>query len=137
MGFLAAIPAWAVAATSIATTVGGAVMQGMAQSQAADYQAQVARNNQIIANQNAGAAIQQGQVAEDAQRQKTAQLIGAITAQQAPPRRDHRLRVRIRRAFVRSGNRPTRRSHYHVQCSDEGAGLSNSGVKLRRSSQPL
>jgi hypothetical protein len=40
------------------------------------YQSAVARNNQSIAEQNANLITQQGAVAEQTQRQKTAQLIG-------------------------------------------------------------
>jgi hypothetical protein len=58
-------------------------MQGMSQSQAANYNAQVARNNQVLAQQNAKLAIQEGGVQEQAQRQKTSQLIGAEVAQGA------------------------------------------------------
>ncbi len=67
---------------SLVASVGGAVMQGYSQSQAANYNAQVARNNQIIAQQNANLALQQGQVAEQAQQQKTAQMIGGLEAQE-------------------------------------------------------
>lgn len=58
-------------------------MQGYAQSQAANYQAQVARNNQIVANQNASIALQQGQTQEEAQRIKTGEMMGGIVANQA------------------------------------------------------
>jgi len=61
----------------------GAEKQASAQAQYANYMAQVARNNQTIAEQNSQIALQQGQVAEQAQRQKTAQLIGAELAQEA------------------------------------------------------
>jgi hypothetical protein len=78
------------AALSIGTSVIGTGVQmigGYEQSQAqaasANYNAQVARNNQIIAQQNAQIALDQGNVAEQAQRQKTAQLIGADLAQEA------------------------------------------------------
>jgi hypothetical protein len=45
-----------------------------------NYQAQVARNNQQVALWNAQRALQQGQVQEDQQRQKTAQAIGSQRA---------------------------------------------------------
>lgn len=54
----------------------GAYQQSQAQAASAQYQAQVARNNATIAKQNADLALRQGEVAEQAQRQKTAQLIG-------------------------------------------------------------
>lgn len=66
----------------IATGVGAAVSaygaheQGVAQSQAAAYQAQVARNDQMVANENAQAALQTGQQQEAAKREQTAQMIG-------------------------------------------------------------
>lgn len=66
----------------IATGVGAAVSaygsheQGVAESNAAAYQSQVARNNQVIANQNAQAALQTGQQQEAAKREQTAQMIG-------------------------------------------------------------
>ena len=66
----------------IATGVGAAVSaygaheQGVAESQAATYQAQVARNNQIVAQQNAQMALQTGQQQEAAKREQTAQMIG-------------------------------------------------------------
>jgi len=68
---------------SLVTTVGGFAMQGYAQSQMADYQAQVARNNQIIANQNAAISLQQGTQAEETQRIKTGEMIGSLDAQEA------------------------------------------------------
>ena len=66
----------------IATGVGAAVSaygaheQGVAESQAATYQAPVARNNQIVAQQNAQMALQTGQQQEAAKREQTAQMIG-------------------------------------------------------------
>ena len=77
-----ALPA-ALGVASLVASVGGSVMQGISQSQAANYQAQVARNNQTIAQQNAKLAIEQGGVAEQAQRMKTFQLIGSEVAQEA------------------------------------------------------
>jgi len=68
---------------SLVTSVGGMAMQVYSQSQAADYNPQVDRNNQIIAQQNAGIALQQGQQAEENQRLKTGQMIGGIEAQEA------------------------------------------------------
>jgi len=70
-------------ALSLAASVGGAVMNAQAQSQSAAYNAQVARNNQTIANQNAGLALEQGQQAEQTQRIKTGEMISGIEAGQA------------------------------------------------------
>lgn len=73
----------ALAVGSLVASAGGSIMQGVSQSQAANYQAQVARNNQVIAQQNAKLAIQEGGVQEQAQREKTSQLIGGEIAQEA------------------------------------------------------
>src|SRR5689334_11493864 len=54
--------------------------QAEVQANQANYLAQVARNNQQVADWNAQRALQQGQVDEDRQRQKTAQQIGAQRA---------------------------------------------------------
>lgn len=70
-------------AASAGISAYGAIEQGKANSAAASYQAQVAQNNQTIANQNAQFALQQGQQEEAAKRQQTAQTISeqrAITA---------------------------------------------------------
>lgn len=53
----------------------GSNQAGMEAGQAR-YMAQVARNNQQVAQWNAQRALQQGQVAQDQQRQKTTQAIG-------------------------------------------------------------
>ena len=58
----------------------GALQSADAQSASAAYQAQVARNNQIIAEQNAQSAEDVGLVREQDQRQKTASLIGTQRA---------------------------------------------------------
>ncbi|SKA37804.1 hypothetical protein SAMN02745126_05960 [Enhydrobacter aerosaccus] len=50
--------------------------QAQIQANQASYMAQVARNNQQVAQWNAQRALQQGQVQQDLQRQKTAQAIG-------------------------------------------------------------
>ncbi|MDR3569615.1 MAG: hypothetical protein P4L43_16440 [Syntrophobacteraceae bacterium] len=74
MGFAAPIMAAAapyLAGASIATGVAGTVIQGEAQAQSADYMAQVARNNQLIGQQNADMALEQGTAQEEAQREKT------------------------------------------------------------------
>ena len=67
----------------IASTVisaAGAAQAGNAQSQALQYQAQVAANNQIIANQYADRAIQVGQVNAETAMEKNAQQQGVIRA---------------------------------------------------------
>src|SRR3569832_591090 len=84
------LPAAALAAVSAVATVGGTVMYYMGQQQqasataaAANYQAQVSRNNAIIAERNAQAIEQAGQTEEQNQRQKTAQLVGQARASMA------------------------------------------------------
>jgi hypothetical protein len=67
----------------IASSVIGGGMNAMARSQSANYNAQVARNNQTIANQNASLSLQQGQQQEENQRLKTGEQIGSIVAGQA------------------------------------------------------
>ncbi|MET1025620.1 MAG: hypothetical protein ABWY00_00525 [Dongiaceae bacterium] len=68
----------AIAATAVAAGVSavGAVQQGQAQSQQAKYNAAVARNNQVIANQNADDALKRGEVDETEQRKKTQLMLG-------------------------------------------------------------
>jgi hypothetical protein len=61
----------------------GARSQASAVSAADNYQAQVARNNAIINENNAQAAEQAGQTLEQNQRQKTAQIIGSTRNAQA------------------------------------------------------
>jgi hypothetical protein len=73
----------ALAIGSIFASLAGAGMQAYSQSQAMNYQAQVARNNQIVANQNAHLALQQGQVQEQAQNIKTGEMGAAIVAGEA------------------------------------------------------
>ena len=84
------LPVAALAAVSAVATVGGTVMSYMGQQQqasataaAANYQAQVSRNNAIIAERNAQAIEQAGQTEEQNQRQKTAQLVGQARASMA------------------------------------------------------
>lgn len=73
----------ALIATAIGTTVIGGAMQfmgaqqqGAAAKSQADYQAAVARNNEILAQRAAADAIARGEVAEGQKRQQNAQLIG-------------------------------------------------------------
>ncbi len=79
------IAAASLAASAVGTGVAmyGQSQQAAAQSQAANYQSAVARNNAIIANQNAQAALDAGQAQEQQQRLKTAGLIGAERATMA------------------------------------------------------
>jgi hypothetical protein len=77
---VAALP---LAIGSMVTSLAGAGMSAYAQMQSADYNAQVAKNNQITANQNASIALQQGQQQEEAQRIKTGSMVAAIGSQEA------------------------------------------------------
>lgn len=70
--------AWgALAATAAGAGVSayGAYQTGQAQSQAAQYQAGVARNNQVVADYNAKLALASGQNMEAAKREQTQQVI--------------------------------------------------------------
>lgn len=58
----------------------GAISQGQAAAKSAEYQAQVARNNAIIANQNADYAIKAGQTKAETASKKAAQQQGMIKA---------------------------------------------------------
>jgi hypothetical protein len=60
--------------------IGGMSEQAGAQAGMAGYQAQVARNNQMIAEGYAQRALQQGQVDEQTQRLKTAAALGTQRA---------------------------------------------------------
>src|SRR3990167_11565630 len=62
------------------TGAAGAYSTGQANASAASYQAAVARNNAAVAEQNAQYALQAGRASEQAQRMKTAQMIGAQRA---------------------------------------------------------
>jgi hypothetical protein len=70
------------------TVIGGAfslmgqMQQSSANAAAANYQAQVARNNQTIAEQNATYARQAGVAEAEQQSQRTAKLVGAEVAAQ-------------------------------------------------------
>jgi hypothetical protein len=68
------------AAAGTAMSMAGQAQQAGQQAAQANYQAQVARNNQTIAERNATLSLQQGQVQEDRQRLKTAQLLGSRRA---------------------------------------------------------
>ena len=79
---LAGISLFATAAGTVGQLV-GARQQAAATSAAANYQAQVAANNQIIANQQAEAAIQRGQAEAQQQELKNRAQLGGILAAQA------------------------------------------------------
>lgn len=61
----------------------GAIQSSEAQSASLKYQAQVAANNAIIANQNAAQTTQSGEALSSAQAMKTRQNAGAIVAAQS------------------------------------------------------
>lgn len=75
--------AMASSAAGAITGASGALTTGKANAEAAQYQAAVARNNQIVAEQNAQYAVQAGRRQEETQRQKTAQTIGMQRAAMA------------------------------------------------------
>jgi hypothetical protein len=64
-------------------TAGGALFQGVSNSQAASYRSTVARNNAAIANQNAQRAIAAGQQQAQNQSRQNAAAYGAIKTSQA------------------------------------------------------
>ncbi len=74
-------PAMAVA-TAVMSAV-GTVASAQASASQASYQAQVARNNQIIAQRNAADALKRGDVEEDKVRQRTASVMGQQRARLA------------------------------------------------------
>jgi len=77
-----AAPAIAIATTLLSTglSIASQVQQANAQSGMASYQAQVARNQQTMAEWNAQRALQQGGADEQRQRTRTAELMGAQRA---------------------------------------------------------
>lgn len=74
----AAMPAVSIAGSIIGAGLSavGSMQQGQANAQAAKYQAQVAKNNKILADRKAQDAIDRGKVAEQRQRERTRQLKG-------------------------------------------------------------
>lgn len=72
------ITALTLAATGLSTGIGvvGSIRQARAQSEQMEYQADVARQNQQLAEQQAGAERRQGYENMITQRQETARLIG-------------------------------------------------------------
>jgi hypothetical protein len=70
----------ALSALGTTASVIGQANRVQADAGQANFMAQVARNNQISAQRNAELALQQGQIQEDRQRLKTAQLLGSQRA---------------------------------------------------------
>ncbi len=68
---------------SIVGSVLGAAMQGYSSYQSNMYNAQVARNNQIVADRNAATALEVGQSQEEAKRLQTGEMIGSLKASEA------------------------------------------------------
>tara|TARA_R110000744_G_scaffold120386_2_gene224317 strand:+ start:895 stop:1422 length:528 start_codon:yes stop_codon:yes gene_type:complete len=71
------------AVASAATGAASAYQQSQSAKSQANYQAQVANNNAIIAQQNAERLRQYGSIAEDEQRERLAQTQGAARARLA------------------------------------------------------
>lgn len=61
----------------------GQVMQGQAQASAYSAQAQIARNNAVLAQRNADVTMGEGEQATQRQQLKNRAAIGALTAEQA------------------------------------------------------
>ena len=76
-------PAAAVMAVGAVMSAVGTIAQGQAAAGQAAYQAQVARNNQIIANRNADDALKRYLVEEDKTRQRTSLIMGSQRAKLA------------------------------------------------------
>ena len=138
MGFAAPVMAAAapyLAAGSIVTGLAGTVMQGEASAQSADYMAQVARNNQQIAQQNANMALEQGAVAEEAQREKTgvriAQARTAYGAMGVDPNSGSALDVRSSAAELGELNAETIRYNAHVQAWNDINQANSYGAQSR------
>ena len=71
--------------SAVGTVVGtvGAMQQAQAQKDQANFQAAVARNNQIIANQNADAIVEQGKQDKADHRRKIKLAMGKVAPAQA------------------------------------------------------
>ena len=78
---MAFLPALGIAGAAI--SAGGTILGGIASGNAASYQATVARNNAVIANQNAAYATAAGQQQAEQQGLKGAAAVGRIKASQA------------------------------------------------------
>ncbi len=74
------VAALALSGLGTGMSVIGQANRAQADAAQANYMAQVARNNQIVADRNSTLALQQGQAQEDRQRLKTAQLLGSQRA---------------------------------------------------------
>lgn len=77
-----ALASLAASAVGAAASAAGAEQQGKANSAMYAYQAQVAQNNQVIANQLAAQATQAGEANVDTKRLQTAGVIGSELAAQ-------------------------------------------------------
>src|SRR5277367_1170844 len=71
------------AAAAVAIAAASAIYSGISQSNAASYQAQVAKNNATISQNNANASIGAGQVQSQATSLRSAAQGGQIKAAQA------------------------------------------------------
>ena len=72
-----------IAGMSAVIGAAGTIASAQASSGQASYQAQVARNNQIIAQRNAADALKRGDVEEDKVRQRAASIMGQQRARLA------------------------------------------------------
>lgn len=79
----AAVASLAATAIGTATSIVGGMAQAKAASEQAAYAAQVARNNEITANQNAVAAVQAGQATAERKGLEERGRLAMITAAQA------------------------------------------------------
>jgi hypothetical protein len=106
------------AAVSAAAAIGGTIMQGEASSSSANYQAQVAANNQKIAQQNAQMALQQGTAAQEQAKEKAgaqiAQERAAYAAMGVDPNSGSPLDVRSGTAELGMLNANTLKYNSHV-----------------------
>ena len=113
------VPVVALAVGSMIASAAGAGISGYAQMQSADYNAQVGRNNQIIANQNASLVLEQGQQQEETQRLKTGAALGQIGAQEAAsgvnPNEGSALNVKSSEAEMGEMDALTIRSNANIQ----------------------
>lgn len=125
---------FAMASSAAASLTGavGSLTTGNANGQAAQYQAAVARNNEVVAKQNSDFALSAGRRQEEAQRLKTAQVIGMQRAQLAHSGIDigSGSALRLQEDTARVGeldaltirNNAARAAYgYEVQASDFGA----------------
>ncbi len=107
------------AGVGMVTSLAGAGMSAYSQEQTANYNAQVATNNQIIANRNASMALEQGQSQEETQRLKTGAVLGQIGAQEAAngvnPNEGSALNVKSSEAEMGELDALTIRSNANIQ----------------------